>query len=54
MNLKEIIAIAQIENKASNRVIQKLGFEFENSFEYDNAYHNWCSLKRENWKSVGI
>jgi len=54
MNLKEIIAIAQIENKASNRVIQKLGFEFENSFEYDNASHNWHSLKRENWKSVGI
>ena len=54
MNLKEIIAIAQIENKSSNRVIQKLGFEFKIFFEYDNAYHNWHSLKSENWKSVGI
>ena len=41
MKLKEIFAAAHIDNAASNRVLQKLGMQWVESFPYDGAMHHW-------------
>jgi RimJ/RimL family protein N-acetyltransferase len=49
LELEQIVGAAHIENKASNRILNKLGFEWKNTFEYDGATHNWYELKRKDW-----
>lgn len=48
MNLKEICAAAHIENIASNKIIDKLGFQFIKNFDFDGSTHNWYELKNPN------
>ena len=50
MNLTEIGAAAHIENAASNRILQKSGFEAINTFDSHGATHNWYILRREAWR----
>ncbi|MBP1994347.1 GNAT family N-acetyltransferase [Paenibacillus eucommiae] len=48
---EELIAIAQIRNVPSNKVIQKCGFEFQNSIEINNQKYNHYKLSKSSWES---
>lgn len=41
LQLKEIFAAAHVDNIASNKILQKVGFQKENAFLYDGAIHHW-------------
>lgn len=49
LNLNEIFAGAHIENIASNKVLQKVGLKFIETFEFDGAPHHWYKLNRDEW-----
>lgn len=49
MNLSEIYAGADIDNIASNKVLQKVGLKFIETFMYDNAPHNWYKITKNDW-----
>lgn len=50
LNLKEIYAGAHVENVASNKVLQKVGLKFIETFQYDGAPHNWYKIDKTNWQ----
>lgn len=50
MNLKEIYGGAHIENIASNKVLQKVGLKFLETFEYDSAPHHWYKISKDEWQ----
>lgn len=45
-NVEELIAIAQIRNLPSNKVIKKCGFEFQNEIEISNKKYNYYKLRK--------
>ncbi|BBH23265.1 N-acetyltransferase [Paenibacillus baekrokdamisoli] len=45
-NVEELIAIAQLRNLPSNKVIQKCGFEFQNEIEIENRKYNYYKLRK--------
>lgn len=45
LNLPAIYAIADMEHKASRNVLEKSGFSFVNTFEYDGDPHAWYTLE---------
>lgn len=49
MSLHEIYAGAHIENIASNKVLQKVGLNFIETFEYDGAPHHWYKINKHEW-----
>lgn len=49
MGLKEIFAGAHIENLASNKVLQKVGLKYLETFEYDKAPHHWYKITINEW-----
>lgn len=49
MNLTEIFAGAHIKNTGSNKVLNKLGFEFIETFYYDSMPHNWYGITMKQW-----
>ena len=48
LELEEINAAAHVENKASNRVLEKLGLRMVETFKFDDGLHNWYSITRRN------
>jgi len=40
----KVIGIAHYENTASNRILQKVGMKFIESFELDGTKHNWYEI----------
>jgi ribosomal-protein-alanine N-acetyltransferase len=46
LNQKEICAIADVENLASNRVLQKIGMTKINEFDYENILHNFYIMNK--------
>lgn len=50
MNLNEIYAGAHIDNIASNKVLQKVGLTYMETFEYDDAPHNWYKITKLDWQ----
>ncbi len=50
MGLKEIYAGAHVENIGSNKVLQKVGLQFIETFEYDSAPHNWYKITQNDWQ----
>lgn len=46
-----IYGAADIENVGSNKILQKIGLQFVNEFDYDNIKVNWYQLKKENYGS---
>ena len=46
LKLKEIISIADVQNAASIHVLEKLGLEKVNAFDYLGKSHYWLSLKK--------
>ncbi|TXB63764.1 GNAT family N-acetyltransferase [Phaeodactylibacter luteus] len=49
MGLQQVFAGAHIENAGSNRVLQKIGLNFLETFEFDGALHHWYGLGRAEW-----
>ncbi|WMT39664.1 GNAT family N-acetyltransferase [Paenibacillus sp. D2_2] len=45
-NVEDLIAIAQVRNVPSNKVIQKCGFEFQNNIEIENRKYNYYILRK--------
>lgn len=50
LNLSDIYGAADIENIASNKILQKIGLCFVETFLFEGVVHNWYHLKKENWK----
>lgn len=46
MYLNEMYAMADVNNSASNKVLQKLGFELIEVFNDENVPHNWYKLTK--------
>lgn len=46
LGLQEIFAAAHLENKASDRILRKVGFEPDGVFEYDTEIHTWYRVDR--------
>ncbi len=49
LNLKEICAMADVKNLASNHILQKIGMKKLNRFSYQNVLHNFYLLTQEDW-----
>jgi ribosomal-protein-alanine N-acetyltransferase len=44
-----ICGAAEVENIASNKVLQKIGLQFVNEFIYEGGLANWYELKKEHY-----
>lgn len=49
LNLKTICGAAEAGNKASNKVLQKIGLKFINEFTYENTTCYWYELNKEDY-----
>lgn len=52
LNLAEINAMANCEHLVSNHILSKQGFEFINTFAYDEVPHNFYALPQTRWKEL--
>jgi ribosomal-protein-alanine N-acetyltransferase len=50
LNYDIIYGAADVENIGSNKILQKIGLQFVNEFEYKNVKVNWYQLKKENYE----
>ena len=46
---KDIFAIADSRNLASNKILQKIGMTNINEFDYENVPHNFYEINKSNW-----
>lgn len=44
LNADKVIGIADCENAASNRILQKVGMKFVESFDLEGTLHNWYEI----------
>ena len=51
LNYDIIYGAADVKNLGSNKILQKIGLQFVNEFEYDNVRVNWYQLKKENYEN---
>lgn len=49
MDLDEICGGAEVEHKASNHILQKIGLTYVEQFEYDGILHNFYRIKKSDW-----
>lgn len=49
LNYPEISAAAHVENIGSNKVLQKVGLSFVETFKFDAEEHNWYSISQADW-----
>ena len=52
MKLTEIFAGAHVDNIGSNKVLQKVGLQFVEIFEYDGAPHNWYKISASDYATL--
>lgn len=52
LKLEQICAAAHIKNKASDRIITKVGLEFKEKFFFDGIECKWYSLDRTKWNQL--
>ena len=46
LNCKEVFAIADVDNFASNKILQKVGLHFVETFALKDVTHNWYKLTK--------
>jgi RimJ/RimL family protein N-acetyltransferase len=46
LNLKEVYAMADIDNAGSNKILKKLGFNLISQFNHEGIKHNWYKIER--------
>ncbi len=51
LNVDEIFAITNPENIYSKNVLFKLGFEFQETFDYEGDPTDWFELKKSTWEN---
>ena len=51
LNYDIIYGAADVKNLGSNKILQKIGLQFVNEFNYDNTALNWYQLKKENYEN---
>jgi RimJ/RimL family protein N-acetyltransferase len=44
--------MADVENSASNRVLQKVGMKFSGTFFFDETEHYFYKISRKQWSST--
>lgn len=49
LKISEIFAGAHVDNKGSNKVLQKAGLHFIEVFEFDGDPHNWYGVEKSQW-----
>ena len=49
LNLETIVGVAETENIASNKVLQKIGLQFKEVFPHEDVKLNWYELKNKNY-----
>ena len=49
LNLELIVGAAEIENEASNKILQKIGLKYINGFKFEGNIASWYELKREDY-----
>ncbi|RWY57227.1 GNAT family N-acetyltransferase [Mucilaginibacter gilvus] len=47
LKLKEMYGMADVDNIASNKALQKAGLKFVEEFEHDGVKHNWYKVTRD-------
>ena len=52
LNLKEIGAAADVNHLASNKIINKIGLKFIETFDYDGITHNWYNISKTEWNEL--
>ena len=52
LNLKEIYAAASIDNLASNKILQKIGMNFIETFKYEEIECNWYKIDSEAYYKI--
>ena len=52
LNVDSIFAITDPKNLNSKKVLTKLGFDFEETFDYEGDMTDWFELKRMNWENA--
>ncbi len=50
LNLQEIGGVAAIDNIASNTVLQKVGLQYKETFDYQGDPHHWYTLCKTEWE----
>ncbi len=50
MQLKEMYAMADTGNDASNKILKKSGLKFIERFTFLDVEHNWYRLRKEEWE----
>ena len=51
LNYDIIYGAAYVKNLGSNKILQKIGLQFVNEFNYDDTVVNWYQLKKENYEN---
>lgn len=51
LDIKTICGAAEIDNMASNKVLQKIGLQFINVFPFEDVKANWYELKKEDYET---
>ncbi len=49
MQLKEIFAIADSGNEGSKNILQKIGLQFVETFDYNKIQHHWYKIDKTDW-----
>ncbi|NOY47017.1 MAG: GNAT family N-acetyltransferase [Chlorobi bacterium] len=52
LNLELIVGAAEIENVASNKILQKIGLKYINDFPFEDKIASWYELKREDYETM--
>lgn len=50
-NVEKIFAITDPKNENSKKVLNKLGFEFQETFDYEGDPTDWFELKKVTWEN---
>lgn len=54
LNVDTIFAITNPKNVNSKKVLTKLGFDFQETFDYDGDPTDWFELKKISWQKSGF
>jgi ribosomal-protein-alanine N-acetyltransferase len=50
LQAKAVYGMADVDNKASRRVLEKAGLRYVETFDYEGDAHDWLRLMREEWE----
>ena len=54
IKLEEIFAAAHIENNVSNSILNKIGFQKQETFIYEYGIQNWYKIDKNAWNTIKL